>query len=462
MRRRGGPILPAVTAAMALLAATLPGTVVARDPEPLPVVSQVSAGQTHTCALWWSGLSCWGENEDGRLGNGTGSGSLAAPIAPPMVEPRSVVVPRPPDAVNVFAAVDAGTASTCAIASGQGDATAGTLWCWGDSSAPLGRVCVGRNLGGAQEPGMVMAGPPGPDGSETQCGTPLEDVVRVAVGERRACAVVRPDPSERSGEVWCWGRGDVSGLLAEPLAGPDGVVLTGVVDLDATGGRFCALLRGWGRGVLVERGDAGGCSRARSGGRDRGRGRPRLRPGRGRQRLVLGRERRGQLGDGTTTASAVPVRVIGLDGSAATRVSAPDELPYGPRVLAAGEGVTCVLRDHVAGTPRGAVTAWCWGANDRGQLGDGSRDRRSGAVRVTGLDATDGLFDVAVGGSSACVVTGEETRTVGTDPTMGGLIGTNALRCWGGNERGQLGVGDRSDRSTPTLVVMTEEPRLGE
>lgn len=462
MRRRGGPILPAVTAAMALLAATLPGTVVARDPEPLPVVSQVSAGQTHTCALWWSGLSCWGENEDGRLGNGTGSGSLAAPIAPPMVEPRSVVVPGPPDAVNVFAAVDAGTASTCAIASGQGDATAGTLWCWGDSSAPLGRVCVGRNLGGAQEPGMVMAGPPGPDGSETQCGTPLEDVVRVAVGERRACAVVRPDPSERSGEVWCWGRGDVSGLLAEPLAGPDGVVLTGVVDLDATGGRFCALLAGgvvacWSNeatpvvvaglapAVAIAVGADHACAQVEDGGV-----------------WCWGANDRGQLGDGTTTASAVPVRVIGLDGSAATRVSAPDELPYGPRVLAAGEGVTCVLRDHVAGTPRGAVTAWCWGANDRGQLGDGSRDRRSGAVRVTGLDATDGLFDVAVGGSSACVVTGEETRTVGTDPTMGGLIGTNALRCWGGNERGQLGVGDRSDRSTPTLVVMTEEPRLGE
>ena len=464
MRLRGGPILAAVMAAVALLVTALPGTVAARDPEPLPGAMIVSVGQTHACALWWHGLSCWGDNDGGLLGNGTGSGTLAAPIAPPMVEPQSVVAPRPPERVTVFAAVDAGPESTCAIATGQGDSVAGTLWCWGDSYSPLGRRCVGGDIGGAQDPGVVMAGPPGPDGSDTECGTPLQDVVRVAVGGSRACAIVRQDPSALAGEVWCWGRGETNELLATAFPGPDGGVLAGIVDLDASGGRFCALTEDgavlcWSDAatrvlgpdvtiapaVAIAVGVDHTCAQTDDGGV-----------------WCWGANAVGQLGDGTTTASSVPVRVIGLDGTAASRVSALDELPYGPRLLAAGDRVTCVLRDHAAGTPRGADTVWCWGANDRGQLGDGSRDARGGAVRVTGLEATEGLFDVAVGGSTACVVTGEETRSAGTDPTMGGLITSQALRCWGANEHGQLGAGDWSDRSAPTLVVMTDEPRLRE
>ena len=75
-----------------------------------------------------------------------------------------------------------------------------------------------------------------------------------------------------------------------------------------------------------------------------------------------GRNNRGQLGDGTRTPRALPVRVAGIDDVIA---------------VAAGDGHTC------AATAAGAV--FCWGADDTGQLGDrggiGSRAAPAGRRR---------------------------------------------------------------------------------
>lgn len=119
----------------------------------------------------------------------------------------------------------------------------------------------------------------------------------------------------------------------------------------------------------------------------------------------------GQLGDGTLTNRATPVNVVGLSADVVE--------------LSAGGYQTCAV------TSAGAVK--CWGANDLGQLGDGSSDSSPTPVDVVSLGA--GVRSVASGYEHTCAV------------TSGG-----AVKCWGANESGQLGDGSTTNRPAPVDV----------
>jgi alpha-tubulin suppressor-like RCC1 family protein len=94
-------------------------------------------------------------------------------------------------------------------------------------------------------------------------------------------------------------------------------------------------------------------------------------------------------------------------------------------VLSAGDYHTCGL---VAG---GA--AYCWGAGNNGQLGNGSFDNRTAPVPVaSGLS----FASLSAGGSMTC-----------------GLTSAGAAYCWGNNSSGQLGDGSTTSRSTPVAVT---------
>ena len=119
----------------------------------------------------------------------------------------------------------------------------------------------------------------------------------------------------------------------------------------------------------------------------------------------------GQLGDGTIGGgSALPKPVQGLSG-----------------VIGLGSGGfhNCViLSDH---------TVQCWGRNQDGQLGNGNSTTDSGTPQpVTGLT---GVVALAAGGYHTCALL--------TDATV---------RCWGRNDRGQVGDGTTISRSTPVVV----------
>lgn len=125
-----------------------------------------------------------------------------------------------------------------------------------------------------------------------------------------------------------------------------------------------------------------------------------------------GKNRYGQLGDGTQVDRAAPVDVVGL--------------PTIASAIAVGSHHTCAL------TSDGGVR--CWGWNIFGQLGDGTRSDRWSPVAVDGLGSD--VAAIATGAGYSCAVT-----------RAGGV------KCWGANGYGQLGDGSTTDRRVPTDVI---------
>jgi alpha-tubulin suppressor-like RCC1 family protein len=134
------------------------------------------------------------------------------------------------------------------------------------------------------------------------------------------------------------------------------------------------------------------------------------------QVICWGRNDHGQLGDGTTTNRSDPVTVA---------------LPFthpGP-ALAAGDEFTCA-----AGITDQAMEVWCWGANDAGQLGDGTTTERHAPGLALKIDDDFTLPQISAGARHICVA-------------------ANQLFCWGANDRGQLGIGTFSPHvATPTAI----------
>lgn len=113
---------------------------------------------------------------------------------------------------------------------------------------------------------------------------------------------------------------------------------------------------------------------------------------------------------GATRTSVGPAPGAAVTGTAATDVVA----------VTTGDRHSCALTDG------GRV--WCWGANDRGQLG---RDEPEGSDVPVLVDAVSGVRQIAAGGSHTCAVTGDGTW------------------CWGANGSGQVGDGTTGERAAP-------------
>lgn len=97
-------------------------------------------------------------------------------------------------------------------------------------------------------------------------------------------------------------------------------------------------------------------------------------------------------------------------------------LPVSVGRLAVGKNHTCGLNDV------GAV--FCWGLNDKGQLGNGTRVSTGVPTPVTGLSS--GVVAVGAGVSHSCAITA-----------------AGAVLCWGENSEQQLGDGSGLSRPVP-------------
>jgi len=357
--------LPAVTAALALVAAVLgmtapahgtspPGTPYAwggnafgqlgdgtttSHTVPAPVsgltdVVDLHTGREHAVALRSNGsVVTWGSNQMGQLGIGSTGGMRASPVAVPNLSGVTMV--------------STGHYHSLAL---RAD---GTVWTWGYNFAgQLGDgttttrnapvrvsgtrtyqyVAAGRDMsyaiatdGSVWAWGLNADGQLG-DGTTANRSTPvrvgdLTGVVQVAGGRDHGLAL------GADGTVWAWGwnaYGQVGdGTLTDRLTP---VQVTTGASMVAAGAHHSYALRTDGRVA------------------------------------AWGRNYRDELGDGTTTNRTRPVTVLGVAGA-----------------VTIGSG-----RDHgLAALADGTVRAW--GQNSSGQLGDGTLVNRASAVPVPGL-----------------------------------------------------------------------------
>jgi alpha-tubulin suppressor-like RCC1 family protein len=128
----------------------------------------------------------------------------------------------------------------------------------------------------------------------------------------------------------------------------------------------------------------------------------------------FGSNRHGEMGVGGVTSSARPVPIEGFAGL----------------YLSTWGDINGTDRAH---TCAGAGALFCWGSNQSGELGTGDTMDRDTPARVVapGID----FQDAVVGGGHTCARASD-----------------GALYCWGGNDRGQLGIGTTVAESSPTLV----------
>lgn len=289
-----------------------PGNPVARPVSNLSPAENVAVGGAHSCALPRDfHPRCWGSNERGQLGDGSGQNQWSSV---PVVD------------VPIMMFIDGGYDNTCGVDQSGG------AWCWGDNSyGQLGHGadplddCGGQSC--SLEPVQVLN---------------LTGVDRVAVGLSHACAL---DQTKR---LWCWGSNSHGQLGYDPGGNtsdvPQQATTRSDYDVVACGGQFTCGLAG---GTVWCWGDNSS----------------------------------GQLGDPNyiQDRSDQPVRV---------------GLTLGASAVSAGWNYACAVADN--------RTVWCWGANTYGQIGTG----QTGAMERTPQmvqNLQDAIW-ITSGGDHACVL----------------------------------------------------------
>ncbi len=381
--------------ALALVAAALPASLPAQADG--VTFTALSAGAFHTCALTSTGeVMCWGENTSSQLGTNASGGFSATPVAV--------------GGLSGVAAVDGGGLFTCALTAG------GAVLCWGGNSAgQLGNgstinssqpapvaglssgvaaisagtnhTCALTSSGGVQCWGLNNYGQLG-DGSTSNRATPVavvgldSGVLAISAGSFHTCAVLA------TGGVTCWGLNQ-SGQLGNGSVFYQSATPVDVLDLGAA---IASISAGYAHTCGVASNGAGKC---------------------------WGLGYRGQLGDGSGYGGEAPLDV---DATATGAFGAIDASQW----------------EHTCGVTQ-AGGAFCWGANDLGQLGNGDFADSFVPAPVSGLDR--GTVSVSAGSLHACALT---------------AVGT--VKCWGANGAGQLGNGTAADSNVPVDVALPAAP----
>ncbi len=152
--------------------AYVPRTVTGEDSLPVDDGERVVTGFAFSCMLTTSKtVACWGDNQTGQIGESTATSafSRAHPIA----------------GLTDVEDIQAGAAHVCTLSDGR-------VSCWGDDSLSQ----LGRPSSDQDYLPEVVSGLP-------------DDIIQIAVGATTTCAL------SDAGEVWCWGE-NKAGVLGSP------------------------------------------------------------------------------------------------------------------------------------------------------------------------------------------------------------------------------------------------------
>jgi alpha-tubulin suppressor-like RCC1 family protein len=347
---------------------------------PIPPATDVAAGDGFACGLAEDGLTatCVGSTERSIGKDSTGALAIKLP--------------------EKAAKLVGGAAALCA------QTEAGKLWCTGEIAALLSRgdsirwgqweaydtpaktfAMYWSNVCGVTKDGaLVCAGSMDHAVNELprlqKAAVPvvsLGDVTDLTAGESHLCA------KKSDGSVWCWG-----GTYQDSAVPHRVTQLSGIDVLTSGGERTCGQsgsgpLSCWWPGDWMnhEAGALGGGSfeKLRS-----------YAVGASHACVVNGKGNVSCWGGDYSGALGYPV-----DGEHGKQVDTPKDIPSisGATAVAAGRNSACALLDS------GGVR--CWGANDKGQLGQGTQAKSGGTGDVVGLTNVQKL---AVGGGLACAL----------------------------------------------------------
>jgi alpha-tubulin suppressor-like RCC1 family protein len=403
-----------------------------------PGLTTIAAGRGHTCWIRSDGaLFCWGDNEWGQLGIGS-----------QLVEDDTIIQVG----TDTWASISASHDSTCGIEQ------TGSLFCWGENAN--GQLGTGDGIN-HQSPAQIAG-----------------KWRSVSVNPTHSCAI------DDNGALWCWGDNS-SGELGDGTTSdqPDPEQIdVGYLEVSAGDFYTCAIrgdhaLACWGTNVNGQLGDGTQTAHMTPTvvGSDRW------------TQVVAGQYHTcgvtasghascwgaafsGQLGNGGGSDQPLPGDVLVGGGNpsdwvgiTATRLhscawnasagycwgdSSRGELGNDgaaivgmPVAIAGGPWLAIATGEHHTCAVDGADGVWCMGSNAWGQLGTGSNSSQP----VPELVAS-GTGSVYAGLTATCVIgprTGTPPITVGT------------LACGGDNYAGNLGVNDRTSRSTLAATLAT-------
>ena len=136
----------------------------------------------------------------------------------------------------------------------------------------------------------------------------------------------------------------------------------------------------------------------------------------------------GMLGDGTNTSSNSPVQVMINKNTPLTNIV---------KISVGYYHVLAITKDG---------DLYAWGSNSNGQLGINNTDSKNYATRVLNNEGTEPLYsivDIAAGSNSSIAM------------DRGGNVYT-----WGRNDRGQLGIGNTTDKYLPQITLCSQAIKI--